>query len=87
MLTPSPVSSPIATPAELLAQPFSTTLLDSFLRAATEVSRIAIGNPNAVSATVKHVSDPRVTQHPWDRLEGALQGRSRILCHRSGGMT
>jgi hypothetical protein len=56
------------------AQPFSTTLLDSFLRAATEISRIAIGNPKAASATVKHASDDRVSQHAWDRLEGAPFG-------------
>ena len=29
------------------AQPFSTTLLDSYLRAATDVSRLAVGNPGA----------------------------------------
>ena len=56
------------------AQPFSTTLLDSFLRAATEISRLAVGNPDAVSVTAKHINDPRITQHAWDRLEGAPFG-------------
>ena len=56
------------------AQPLSATLLDSFLRAATEVSRLAVGRPEATSLTVKHVNDVRVSQHAWDRLEGAPFG-------------
>ena len=56
------------------AQPLSPTLLDSFLRAATEVSRLAVGNPGAASVTNKHVNDARVSQHAWDRLEGAPFG-------------
>ena len=56
------------------AQPFSTTLLDSFLRAAVEVSRLAVGNPGAASVTTKHVNPQRVTQQAWDRLEGAPFG-------------
>ena len=56
------------------AQPFSTTLLDSFLRAATEVSRMAVGNPGAASVTTKHPIPERVTQQAWDRLEGAPFG-------------
>ena len=56
------------------AQPFSTTLLDSFLRAATEISRMALGNPGAASVTIKHAIPERVTQQAWDRLEGAPFG-------------
>ena len=56
------------------AQPFSPTLLDSFLRAASEVARLALGNPEALSATTKHVNPDRVSQHAWDRLEGAPFG-------------
>ena len=56
------------------AQPFSTTVLDSFLRAASEVARLALGNPEASSATTKHVNPERVSQHAWDRLEGAPFG-------------
>ena len=55
-------------------QPFSSTLLDSFLRAASEVARLALGNPEAVSATTKHLNPDRVSQHAWDRLEGAPFG-------------
>ena len=56
------------------AQTFSTTLLDSFLRAATDVSRLAVGNPNAVSATVKHKNVREISQHAWDHLEGTPYG-------------
>ena len=56
------------------AQPFSPTVLDSFLRAADEVARLAVGNPKAVSSTTKHVNPERVSQHAWDRLEGAPFG-------------
>src|SRR5688572_24833459 len=56
------------------AQTFSTTLLDSFLRAATDVSRLAVGNPNAVATTVKHKSVRQTSQHAWDHLEGTPYG-------------
>ena len=56
------------------AQPFSTTVLDSFLRAAAEIARLAMGNPEAASGTTKHVNPERVSQHAWDRLEGAPFG-------------
>ena len=56
------------------AQQFSATLLDAFLRAAGEVARMAVGNPKAVATTVKHVNPERVSQHAWDRLEGAPYG-------------
>src|SRR5207244_7080082 len=56
------------------AQPFSATLLDSFLRAASEVSRAAIGNADAVAATVKYVNPERVSQHAWDHIDGTPFG-------------
>ena len=56
------------------AQPFSPTLLDSFLRAASEVARLVLGSAEAVSTTTKHVNPDRVSQHAWDRLEGAPFG-------------
>ena len=56
------------------AQPFSTTLLDSYLRAATDVSRLAVGNPEAVSSVTKYRNPEEVSQHAWDRLEGAPFG-------------
>jgi hypothetical protein len=56
------------------AQGLSTTLLDSYLRAATEISRLAVGNPAAVSSTKKYANEIEISQHAWDRLEGAPFG-------------
>jgi len=65
------------------AQPFSPTVLDAFLRAGSEVSRLALGNSEAVSSTTRHVSPERVSQHAWDRLEGAPFGTrgGMVLTH------
>ena len=56
------------------AQGLSTTLLESYLRAAAEVTRIAIGNPDAVSASSKYTNPIHVSQHSWDHLEGTPFG-------------
>ena len=56
------------------AQGLSTTLLEAYLRAATEVSRIAVGNPDAVSRTAKYTNPIDVSQHAWDHLEGTPYG-------------
>lgn len=56
------------------AQGLSTTLLESYLRAATEVSRLAVGNPQAVSASAKYMNPIEVSQHAWDQLDGAPFG-------------
>ena len=56
------------------AQGLSTTLLEAYLRAATEVSRIAVGNPDALSRTAKYTNPIDVSQHAWDHLEGAPYG-------------
>jgi hypothetical protein len=56
------------------AQPFSTTLLDSYLRAATDVSRLAVGNREAISSVTKYRNPEEVSQHAWDRLEGTPFG-------------
>ncbi len=56
------------------AQGLSTTLLEAYLRAATEVSRLAVGNPSAPAASVKYTNPIDVSQHAWDRLEGAPMG-------------
>ena len=70
-------------PADLLMSAFdnasagqglSTTLLDSYLRAASEVSRLAVGNPEAVSSVSKYRNPAEVSQHAWDRVEGAPFG-------------
>ncbi|NNL29809.1 MAG: DUF1592 domain-containing protein [Gemmatimonadetes bacterium] len=56
------------------AQGLSTTLLEAYLRAATEVSRLAVGNPAALPVSVKYTSPIDVSQHAWDRLEGTPIG-------------
>ena len=56
------------------AQALSTTLLDSYLKAAADVSRLAIGNPQALSSTTKHKNPMEVSQHAWDHIEGAPFG-------------
>ncbi len=56
------------------AQGLSTTLLESYLRAAAEVSRIALGNPYAPSASAKYTNPIHVSQHAWDHLEGTPFG-------------
>ena len=56
------------------AQGLSTTLLEAYLRAASEVSRLAVGNPEALSNTVKHTNPIEVSQHAWDHVEGAPYG-------------
>jgi hypothetical protein len=56
------------------AQAFSPTLLDSYLRAANDISRLALGNAEAVSTTVKHRNPREISQHASERLEGAPFG-------------
>ncbi|MSR35286.1 MAG: DUF1587 domain-containing protein, partial [Gemmatimonadetes bacterium] len=56
------------------AQALSTTLLDSFLRAAGEVSRMAVGDPAAASQSAKYKNPVEVSQHAWDHVEGTPFG-------------
>ena len=56
------------------AQVLSTTLLDSYLRAAADVSRLALGNPDVVPSTTKYKNPLEVSQHAWDHVEGAPFG-------------
>jgi hypothetical protein len=65
------------------AQAFSPTLLNAYLRAANDISRLALGNADAVSSTVKHRNPREVSQHASDRLEGAPFGTrgGMVLTH------
>ncbi len=56
------------------AQGLSETLLEGYLRAASEVSRLAVGNSKAPPSSVKYTSPIDVSQHAWDHLEGAPYG-------------
>ena len=56
------------------AQGLSTTLLEAYFRAATEVSRVAVGNPGALPGTTKYNNPFEVSQHAWDHIEGTPFG-------------
>ena len=56
------------------AQPLSPTLLESYLNAAAEISRMAVGDRNAPAIDVAYKNSEYVSQHPWDRVEGAPYG-------------
>ena len=57
-------------PAQLL----TTTLLDAFMRAASEVSRLAVGNPSAVSVSMRNQVPAEESQHAWDHIAGTPFG-------------
>ena len=56
------------------AQALSTTLLESYMRAATEVSRLAVGNRDAPPSSMKYTNPIAVSQHAWDHVEGTPFG-------------
>jgi hypothetical protein len=56
------------------AQALSTTLLDAYLNAAAAVSRMAIGDRNAVATQSIYRTSPFVSQHPWDHVPGTPYG-------------
>jgi hypothetical protein len=55
-------------------QSLSPTLLDSYLNAASAVSRMAIGDKSVIPIPVTYRQSPFVSQHPWDYVEGAPYG-------------
>ena len=56
------------------AQALSPTLLESYLNAASSISRMAIGDKNAPTQDATYSSPGYVSQHPWDHVEGAPYG-------------
>ena len=56
------------------AQALTTTLLDSYVRAAIDVTRLAIGNSKAVSTTTVYKNPDEVSQHAWDHVTGTPFG-------------
>ena len=57
-----------------VAQTLSATLLDAYLTAANEVSRLALGHPTSSETSVSYRVSVYESQHAWDRLEGAPFG-------------
>jgi hypothetical protein len=52
----------------------SPTLLDSYLNAAGDISRMAVGDKNAPSIDKTYTNQTYVSQHPWDHVDGAPYG-------------
>lgn len=55
-------------------QALSPTLLESYLNAAADISRLAMGDRDASSVTVTYKNSEYVSQHSWDHIEGAPYG-------------
>ena len=55
-------------------QTISATLLESYLNAASEISRLAVGDRNAPAVDRAYTNSSYVSQHPWDQVEGAPAG-------------
>ena len=56
------------------AQGLSTTSLEAFLRAASDISRLAVGDPAAAPVNKTYSVPIEVSQHAWDHIEGAPYG-------------
>ena len=56
------------------AQALSPTLLEAYLNAATEISLLAVGDADAPAVNRTYTNSEYISQHPWDRVEGAPFG-------------
>jgi Protein of unknown function (DUF1592)/Protein of unknown function (DUF1588)/Protein of unknown function (DUF1585)/Protein of unknown function (DUF1595)/Protein of unknown function (DUF1587) len=56
------------------AQALSPTLLESYLNAASAISRMAVGDRKARPNDIVYTNASYVSQHPWDHVEGAPFG-------------
>lgn len=56
------------------AQALSPTLLESYLNAATAISRLAVGDRTAPTIDVAYTNPSYMSQHPWDYVDGAPYG-------------
>jgi len=54
------------------AQLLSPTLLDAYLRAAADVSRLAVGDPHVAATSVTYTNSGFISQ--WERVPGAPRG-------------
>ncbi|HYB96714.1 MAG TPA: DUF1592 domain-containing protein [Vicinamibacterales bacterium] len=55
-------------------QALSPTLLEAYLNAAADISRMAVGDKSAPSIDVTYTNPTYMSQHPWDHVEGAPFG-------------
>ena len=56
------------------AQALSPTLLESYLNAASAISRMAVGDRKAKATDTVYTNPSYMSQHPWDHVEGAPFG-------------
>ena len=56
------------------AQLLSPTLLEAYLNAAAAISRMAVGDRNALAIDQTFTNSQYLSQHPWDQVEGAPYG-------------
>jgi len=56
------------------SQTLSPTLMDAYLAAASEIARRAVGDRDAAPAATTYTNPPTVSQHEWERVEGAPFG-------------
>jgi hypothetical protein len=55
-------------------QTLSPTLLEAYLNAAGDISRMAVGDKNAPAVDKTYTNQTYVSQHPWDHVDGAPYG-------------
>ncbi|MDE3007400.1 MAG: DUF1587 domain-containing protein, partial [Gemmatimonadota bacterium] len=55
-------------------QALSPTLLEAYLNAAADISRMAVGDRNARSINATYRNSQYQSQHPWDQVQGAPYG-------------
>jgi hypothetical protein len=55
-------------------QGLSPTLLEAYLNAAGDISRMAVGDRQAARVDVTYTNPSYVSQHPWDHVDGAPYG-------------
>ncbi len=71
-LPPDRISESFDNNAE--AQTLTPTLMDAYLAAASDIARRAVGDRDAAAASVAYGNPPSVSQHEWERVEGAPFG-------------
>jgi hypothetical protein len=55
-------------------QSLSPTLLEAYLNAAADISRMAVGDRQAAKVDIVYTNPSYVSQHPWDHVDGAPYG-------------
>jgi hypothetical protein len=55
-------------------QALSPTLLEAYLNAAADISRMAVGDRTAVAIDHTYTAPSYLSQHPWDHVEGTPYG-------------